>query len=74
VDNQLFYRAKRLTGFKRSAYQGKITLDYWGGSARKAEREMGWGRLEEHWNGELLDSVNKAINWAGTMTINPLIG
>jgi len=63
VDKQLFYRAKKLTGFKRSAYQGKITL----------EREMGWGRLEEHWNGELLDSVNKAINWAGTMTINPLI-
>jgi hypothetical protein len=36
--------AKRLTGFKRRAYQAKITLDYFGGSARKAEREMGWGR------------------------------
>jgi len=36
--------AKRLTGFKRRAYQARITLDYFGGSARKAEREMGWGR------------------------------
>ena len=36
--------AKRLTGFKRRAYQAKITLDYLGESARKAEREMGWGR------------------------------
>jgi hypothetical protein len=36
--------AGRLTGFKRREYQAKITLDYFGGSARKAERELGWGR------------------------------
>ena len=36
--------AKRLTGFTRRAYQAKIALDYLRGSARKAEREMGWGR------------------------------
>lgn len=36
--------AKRLTGFERRTYQAKIALDYFGGSARKAEREMGWGR------------------------------
>jgi len=30
--------------------------------------ERCWGILEEHWNGELLDSVSKAINWAATMT------
>jgi len=36
--------AKRLTSFKRRAYQAKITLSYFGGKARKAEREMGWGR------------------------------
>lgn len=36
--------SKRLTGFKRRAYQAKIATDYFGGSARKAEREMGWGR------------------------------
>ena len=38
--------------------------------------ERCWGRLEEHWNGELLDSVDKAINWAGTMTwkgIKPVV-
>jgi len=36
--------AKRLTGFRRREYQAKITSDYFGGSARKSEREMGWGR------------------------------
>jgi len=36
--------AKRLTGFKRRAYQARVTSDYFGGSARKAERAMGWGR------------------------------
>lgn len=36
--------AGRLTGFKRREYQAKITAEYFRGSARKAEREMGWGR------------------------------
>jgi len=35
---------KRLTGFKRRVYQAKITLEYFNGSSRKAERELGWGR------------------------------
>ena len=38
--------------------------------------ERCWGVLEEHWNGEILDSVSKAINWAGTMTwkgIEPVV-
>lgn len=30
--------------------------------------ERCWGILEEHWNGEILDSINKAVNWASTMT------
>lgn len=30
--------------------------------------ERCWGALERHWNGEILDSVEKAIGWAGTMT------
>ena len=30
--------------------------------------ERCWGILEEHWNGDLLSSVSKAINWAATMT------
>ena len=38
--------------------------------------ERCWGILEEHWNGEILDSISKAVNWAGTMTwkgIKPVI-
>jgi transposase len=30
--------------------------------------ERCWGVLEEHWNGELLETVDKAVNWARTMT------
>ncbi|MEZ4529023.1 MAG: hypothetical protein R2941_24185 [Desulfobacterales bacterium] len=36
--------AGRLTGFERRAWQAEMTLRYFDGSARKAEREMGWGR------------------------------
>ncbi|QTA79377.1 Transposase DDE domain-containing protein [Desulfonema limicola] len=38
--------------------------------------ERCWGILEEHWNGEILDSVNKVIKWASTMTwkgIEPIV-
>jgi transposase len=38
--------------------------------------ERCWGVLEEHWNGEILDSVSKAVHWAGTMTwkgIEPVV-
>ncbi len=35
---------RRLTGVKRRAYQAEITQQYVHGSARKAERELGWGR------------------------------
>ena len=30
--------------------------------------ERCWGVLEEHWNGEILDSVNTAVEWMKTMT------
>jgi hypothetical protein len=36
--------AQRLTGVKRREYKAKISLEYFDGSARKAEREMGWCR------------------------------
>jgi hypothetical protein len=36
--------AGRMSGFKKRQYQAEITLKYFGGSARKAEREMVWGR------------------------------
>ncbi len=34
------------------------------------------GILEKHWNGTILDSIEKAINWASTMTwkgIRPIV-
>lgn len=30
--------------------------------------ERCWGTLERHWNGQILDSLEKAVGWAGTMT------
>jgi hypothetical protein len=36
-----------------------------------------WGVLEQHWNGEILDSVHKAIEWTKTMTwkgLQPAVG
>ena len=36
--------AKKLTGVKRRSYQAEITNVFFGGNARKAEQEMGWGR------------------------------
>lgn len=35
---------RRLTGVNRRAYQAGIAREYFHGSARQAEREMGWGR------------------------------
>jgi len=38
--------------------------------------ERCWGILEMHWNGALLDSVESALKWAGTMTwkgIKPVV-
>jgi len=34
--------------------------------------ERVWGVLENHWNGEILDRVEKALGFAGTMTWNGL--
>ncbi len=38
--------------------------------------ERVWGVLEEHWNGTLLDSINKTLKWATSMTwkgVAPLV-
>lgn len=37
--------AEKLTGRKRRAYQAEVTAGFFGGSARKAEQETGWGRI-----------------------------
>lgn len=31
-----------------------------------------WGILEKHWNGEILDSIETALEWARTMTWNKI--
>lgn len=36
--------AKALTGHKHRAFIAEISMDYFGGNARKTERAMGWGR------------------------------
>jgi Rhodopirellula transposase DDE domain len=36
--------AKVLTGYKRRAFIAEVATDYFAGSARKTEREMGWSR------------------------------
>ena len=36
--------ASKLTGQQKRAFQARVTLDYMGGSARRAETVFGWGR------------------------------
>jgi hypothetical protein len=36
--------AEKLTGYRKRAFQAKVTLDYLHGSARRAETVFGWGR------------------------------
>lgn len=44
VKSIIMSAAKQLTGAKRRAYEAEVTLEWFGGSARKAERDMGWDR------------------------------
>ncbi|MEL6606475.1 MAG: hypothetical protein AAFP20_25110 [Cyanobacteria bacterium J06614_10] len=37
--------ARKLTGAKKRAFTAQVALDYFGGSARKTERAMGWDRV-----------------------------
>lgn len=36
--------AKKLTGYKRRTFEAEITNEFYSGNARKAERELNWGR------------------------------
>ena len=36
--------AEKLIGQKRRAYQAEVTVEFFGGGVRGAEKEMGWGR------------------------------
>ena len=46
--------AEKLTGQRKRIFQAKLTWDYLGGSARRAETVFGWGReaVQKGW-GEL---------------------
>jgi transposase len=67
---------KRMTEFA-DKYHIRVRLVYYPPYHSKYNAiERCWGRLEEHWNGEILDSTSKAIEWAKTMTwkgIKPIV-
>ena len=59
---------KRMTEFS-DRYNVKVRLIYYPPYHSKYNPiERCWSRLEEHWNGEILDTVDKAIEWSKTMT------
>lgn len=37
--------ARKLTGSQKREFVAQVAIDYFGGSARKTETEMGWGRV-----------------------------
>lgn len=58
--------SKRLFGAARREYRATITLEYFDGSARKAEREMGWGRESvQKGIGELKSGIKCLDNYQG---------
>lgn len=67
---------KRMVEFS-DKYNLKVRLVYYPPYHSKYNSiERCWGRLEEHWNGEILNTVNKAIEWAKSMTwkgIKPIV-
>lgn len=67
---------KRMTEFS-DKYNIKVRLIYYPPYHSKYNAiERCWGRLEEHWNGEILNSINKAVEWAKSMTwkgIKPIV-
>jgi len=44
IKNTLQDAAKKLTGVAKRAFVAQVTIDYFAGSSRKAERQMGWSR------------------------------
>lgn len=45
TDCLLRLAAQRLTGYRRRSFQAEVTRALCGGSARRAERRFGWGRV-----------------------------
>ncbi|EDN69131.1 transposase [Beggiatoa sp. PS] len=44
IKNTLKNAAKKLTGVAKRAFVAQVTIDYFEGSSRKAEHQMGWSR------------------------------
>ena len=44
IKNTLKSAAKKLTGVAKRAFLAQVAIDYFKGSSRKAERQMGWSR------------------------------
>jgi transposase len=67
---------KRLVDFA-DKYHLEIELVYYPPYHSKYNSiERCWGVLEDHWNGELLTSLETALSWAGSMTwrgISPIV-
>ena len=67
---------KRIVTFAHT-HSVKIRLAYYPPYHSKYNPiERLWGILENHWNGDILDSVDKALGLAGTMTwsgIHPVV-
>jgi len=61
---------KRMVEFSKN-YSVNISLAYYPPYHSKYNPiERVWGRLENHWNGELLNSIEKVLGLARTMTWN----
>ena len=52
--------ARKLTGAKKRAFTAQVALDYFDGSARKTERELGWDRVSDQRG---LDSLKTGIEY-----------
>ena len=44
IKNTLKNAAKKLTGVAKRAFVAQVTIDYFEGSSRNAESQMGWSR------------------------------
>ena len=52
IKKTITHAAQALTGYKRRAFVAQVAIDYFDGSPRRTEREMGWCR----------DTVDTGIN------------
>ncbi len=61
---------KRMTDFAEQRGLEIHLIDYPPYHSKYNPVERLWGILENHWNGSLLESIESALKWAGTMTWN----